>query len=167
MLTTEVSNAMARVQFGMFSILIMLHHITAAVVSFPKNNNVGRHISHTSYSNGKGHNHKQIHHADDAYFYEYLVHGTNNENHHGETQYFGQAEYRDENNLAISGKYYVQLPDGRVQVVRYRVDKDSGYVADVSYINPSAKTLPAIVPYNNSPRFDPVSEHYSNLSPLL
>ena len=92
----------ARVQFGMFSILVMLHHITAAVVSFPKNNNVGRHISHTSYSNGKGHNHKQIHHADDAYFYEYLVHGTNNENHHGETQYFGQAEYRDENNLAVS-----------------------------------------------------------------
>ena len=89
-------------QFGMFSILIMLHHITAAVVSFPKSNNVGRHISHTSYSNGKGHNHKQIHHADDAYFYEYLVHGTNNENHHGETQYFGQAEYRDENNLAVS-----------------------------------------------------------------
>ena len=59
-----------------------------------------RQISHTSYSNGKGHNHKQIHHADDAYFYEYLVHGINNENHHGETQYFGQAEYRDD--LAVS-----------------------------------------------------------------
>ena len=69
--------------------------------------------------------------------------------------------------LKLSGKYYVQLPDGRVQVVKYRVTKDSGYVADVSYINPSAKTLPAIVPYNNSPRFDPLSENFIDPSPAL
>merc|ERR1719411_1809495 len=117
----------------------------------------------TQYSNNDGHNHNQVHY-DNAYFYDYRIHGTDKE-HHGESQYFGQSEYRNE--LEVSGKYYVQLPDGRVQVVKYRVTKDSGYVADVFYINPSAKTLPAIVPYNNSPRFDPLSENFIDPSPAL
>merc|ERR1711981_1347343 len=65
----------------------------------------------TTYSNNEGHNHNQVHY-DNAYFYDYRIHGSDNE-HHGEAQYFGQSEYRSE--LEVSGKYYVQLPDGRVQ----------------------------------------------------
>ena len=44
---------------------------------------------------------------------------------------FGQNESRD--GYTTSGKYYVQLPDGRLQTVTYKVDDYSGYVADVSY----------------------------------
>ncbi|XP_064122437.1 cuticle protein-like [Macrobrachium nipponense] len=44
---------------------------------------------------------------------------------------FGHQESRDGDNT--QGSYYVQLPDGRLQTVRYYVNGDSGYVAEVSY----------------------------------
>jgi hypothetical protein len=44
---------------------------------------------------------------------------------------FGHAEMRD--GQRTDGKYYVQLPDGRLQTVTYYVDGDSGFVAKVSY----------------------------------
>jgi hypothetical protein len=44
---------------------------------------------------------------------------------------FGHAEMRD--GQRTDGKYYVQLPDGRLQTVSYYVDGDSGFVAKVSY----------------------------------
>ncbi|XP_042880421.1 cuticle protein 8-like [Penaeus japonicus] len=44
---------------------------------------------------------------------------------------FGHAETRNGDNT--SGQYRVLLPDGRVQVVSYTVNADSGYVAQVSY----------------------------------
>ena len=75
---------------------MVLYNVTTASITSPRGKIMPRRVSTTSYSHGKGHDHKQIHHPDDAYFYEYLVHGVNNENHHGETQYFGQAEYRDD-----------------------------------------------------------------------
>ncbi len=34
---------------------------------------------------------------------------------------------------AVSGEYRVLLPDGRTQIVSYRDDGNSGFVADVSY----------------------------------
>ena len=46
-------------------------------------------------------------------------------------QNFQQHEARD--GAATYGQYSVQLPDGRVQTVSYRVDGDSGFVADVTY----------------------------------
>nr|XP_027216891.1 pro-resilin-like isoform X2 [Penaeus vannamei] len=44
---------------------------------------------------------------------------------------FGHQEARDGDDT--QGSYYVQLPDGRLQTVKYFVDGDSGYVAQVSY----------------------------------
>ncbi|XP_037802458.1 pro-resilin-like [Penaeus monodon] len=44
---------------------------------------------------------------------------------------FGHQEARDGDHT--QGSYYVQLPDGRLQTVRYVVDGDDGYVAEVSY----------------------------------
>ncbi|XP_063600981.1 pro-resilin-like [Penaeus indicus] len=44
---------------------------------------------------------------------------------------FGHQETRDGD--LTQGSYYVQLPDGRLQTVKYYVDGDSGYVAEVNY----------------------------------
>ena len=44
---------------------------------------------------------------------------------------FGHNEKRDGKHT--SGEYYVHLPDGRIQHVKYHVDGYKGYVADVSY----------------------------------
>merc|ERR1711970_629908 len=46
--------------------------------------------------------------------------------------HFGHTEDRD--GYSTKGHYYVDLPDGRRQVVNYHVaDEYSGYVADVKY----------------------------------
>merc|ERR1711893_510624 len=52
-------------------------------------------------------------------------------NEYDQKQNFGQKEHRNENE--VMGQYHVLLPDGRVQTVRYYVDKYSGFIADVSY----------------------------------
>lgn len=57
---------------------------------------------------------------------------------------FGQNEGRD--GYATSGKYYVLLPDGRVQTVTYSVDGKSGYVADVQYSGTAKEYKPAPAP---------------------
>jgi len=44
---------------------------------------------------------------------------------------FGQEETRDGD--STSGSYYVLMADGRMQVVNYSVDADSGYVVDIQY----------------------------------
>ncbi len=44
---------------------------------------------------------------------------------------YGHQEQRDGYNT--DGSYYVQLPDSRVQTVKYYVNGDSGYVAEVNY----------------------------------
>ncbi|XP_069973270.1 pro-resilin-like [Penaeus vannamei] len=44
---------------------------------------------------------------------------------------FGHQEARDGHDT--QGSYYVQLPDGRLQTVRFAVDGDSGFLPEVSY----------------------------------
>ena len=42
---------------------------------------------------------------------------------------FGHSENSDGN--LVQGEYYVQLPDGRRQIVTYTADHESGFVANV------------------------------------
>ncbi|XP_047479224.1 cuticle protein 7-like [Penaeus chinensis] len=73
---------------------------------------------------------------------------------------FGHQEARDDDNT--QGSYYVQLPDGRLQTVKYFVDGDSGYVAEVNYegearydSHESRETFRARPAYSApTPRFD-------------
>ncbi|MPD04591.1 hypothetical protein E2C01_100287 [Portunus trituberculatus] len=44
---------------------------------------------------------------------------------------FGHQESRD--GYDTQGSYYVQLPDSRLQEVKYTVSGDSGFLADVTY----------------------------------
>ncbi|XP_066948552.1 cuticle protein 7-like [Macrobrachium rosenbergii] len=44
---------------------------------------------------------------------------------------FGHEESREGDDT--QGSYYVRLPDGRLQTVKYYVNGDSGFVADVTY----------------------------------
>merc|ERR1711970_1109304 len=64
---------------------------------------------------------------------------------------YGQNENSDGN--VVTGEYRVLLPDGRTQIVRYRADHESGYVADVTYegeaipyVAPAKPTYPAPAP---------------------
>ena len=66
---------------------------------------------------------------------------------------FGPQESRD--GKVVSGSYRVALPDGRTQIVKYKVDGYSGFVADVKYEGeakypkysaPAYKTAPSPAP---------------------
>ena len=58
-----------------------------------------------------------------SYNFEYAVEDPESGNN------FGQQETRDGD--STSGSYFVQMPDGRMQIVNYSVEGDSGYVVDI------------------------------------
>uniref|UniRef100_A0A0K2TN63 Cuticular protein hypothetical 5 [Bombyx mori] n=1 Tax=Lepeophtheirus salmonis TaxID=72036 RepID=A0A0K2TN63_LEPSM len=55
-------------------------------------------------------------------------------------------------NGAVSGSYKVVLPDGRMKIVTYTVEGDSGFVADVQFEEAPAPAAPAPAPY---PKYTP------------
>ena len=65
---------------------------------------------------------------------------------------FKAEEARNEH--GTTGSYSVALPDGRVQTVRYRVDPNSGFVADVTYTGEAQyPPEPATTTYNSHPGY--------------
>ena len=58
-----------------------------------------------------------------AYNFEYAVEDEESGNN------FGQQEARDGD--STSGSYYVQMADGRMQIVNYSVEPDTGYVVEI------------------------------------
>ncbi|XP_040579521.1 cuticle protein 19.8-like [Lepeophtheirus salmonis] len=63
--------------------------------------------------------------SSDPYAYQYAVQdGPSGNDFSAEESSDGQV---------VSGSYKVVLPDGRIQVVTYRVEGESGFVADVKY----------------------------------
>ncbi|XP_045106304.1 pro-resilin-like [Portunus trituberculatus] len=59
------------------------------------------------------------------YNFQYAVQDSNSRNN------YGHEESRQLENT--NGRYFAQLPDGRLQEVNYRVDGDSGFLAEVTY----------------------------------
>ncbi|KAJ1526360.1 hypothetical protein ONE63_009508 [Megalurothrips usitatus] len=75
-----------------------------------------------SYGNDDDHHH---HEPGMPYDFNYAV----------KDDYYGTDYSRNEvsDGNVITGEYRVQLPDGRLQIVRYTADWQNGYNADVSY----------------------------------
>ncbi|XP_068209989.1 cuticle protein 7-like [Palaemon carinicauda] len=109
-----------------------------------------------SYSAPRASSEESYESSEAQYSFNYAVKDESSEND------FGHQETRDGDNT--QGSYYVQLPDGRLQTVKYYVDGDSGYVAEVSYQGEAR--YPDSFESNESfeaPRYAPPRPRYSAL----
>ncbi|CAG0880215.1 unnamed protein product [Cyprideis torosa] len=73
---------------------------------------------------------------------------------------FGQEESR--NGYDTNGVYYVLLPDGRRQTVTYKVNGDSGWVADVQY---EGEARYDAAPSHRQPSYQPAPQTYKAPEP--
>ena len=84
---------------------------------------------------------------DEAPVYEFNYNVYNNGQGY-EHQAFQQDEARD--NYNTNGEYRVELADGRTQIVTYKVEGDSGFIADVRYEGEAKYE-----PYHPKPAYKP------------
>ncbi|XP_066953322.1 uncharacterized protein [Macrobrachium rosenbergii] len=84
----------------------------------------GSHGYHGSHGHHSNYDHETYEHHPAHYDFEYVVHDEYSGNH------FGHEESRQD--YKTEGKYFVHLPDGRVQTVTYYAD-ETGYHPEVSY----------------------------------
>ena len=78
-----------------------------------------------------------------SYNYQWSVEDGNSNNNYGQTE--------SRNGDKTTGSYFVLLPDGRTQIVTYTVDKNGGYVADITYEG-EAK-------YPDTPKYRPATSY--------
>merc|ERR1712086_975675 len=60
-------------------------------------------------------------------------------------RHFAKTETQDAAGV-VKGEYRVELPDGRVQIVTYHADHESGFVADVRY---EGEAIPYVAPVHH------------------
>ncbi|XP_026272559.1 pro-resilin-like [Frankliniella occidentalis] len=96
-------------------------------------------------------------------------HGGDHDDHHHEPgmpydfnyavkdDYYGTDYSRNEvsDGNVITGEYRVQLPDGRLQIVRYTADWQNGYNADVSYEGEAKYPEPKLNQGSNVNQYQP------------
>ena len=85
---------------------------------------------------------------DAAPVYEYGYGVNSADGHYGNVN-FNQHENRD--GYQTYGEYKVDLPDGRTQIVSYKVDGDSGFIADVHYEGEAHYDAYKPAPYKPAP----------------
>ncbi|XP_068246394.1 cuticle protein 8-like [Palaemon carinicauda] len=100
-----------------------VHHASPKHHAPVHHGSVAKHAKPVHHGN-TGYGHETYHDVPAAYNYNYLVHDDYSGAH------FGQDEIRD--GYKTEGKYFVHLPDGRIQTVTYYAD-ETGYHATVSY----------------------------------
>merc|ERR1711963_680759 len=100
--------------------------------------------------------HKEKEYPPEPYAFQYGVADDYSQTH------FSAGETSDGN--VVSGSYSVQLPDGRIQHVKYTADHYNGYVAEVTYEGtphypeekpyhpPAPSYAPKPAPYHPSPK---------------
>ncbi|XP_034234074.1 pro-resilin-like [Thrips palmi] len=106
-------------------------------------------------SNGGDHDDHHHHEPGMPYDFNYAV----------KDDYYGTDYSRNEvsDGDVIRGEYRVQLPDGRLQIVRYTADWKNGYNADVSYEGEAKYPEPSLKNtgyVNNAPQQQPNNGGY-------
>ena len=89
-LTTKTS-----IQLNLILILVIIHIISASIAEMKTFKRAQKNFK----TNDAVYDHDNIE-RDNAYFFDYRVHGADKV-HHGEPQYFGQSEYRNDGKVSL------------------------------------------------------------------
>merc|ERR1740137_40712 len=77
-------------------------------------------------------------------------------------RHFAKTETQDDHGV-VNGEYRVELPDGRVQIVTYHADHESGFVADVKYEGEAKPYVPEPKSYAPASHHAPLLHHAAPL----